>query len=58
MMNDYDTLKDILEIAELLSLETDDTLEVLTYNETTGKAATVIYTFNDDGELVNIYTED
>lgn len=56
-MNDYDVLADILEMAELLTHQLENTLEVDTINDTTGKTETVIFKFNDEKELESIYTE-
>ena len=57
-MNDYETQKELLEMAEVLSNELENLLEVKTFNETTGKSNTVVFEFNDQKELTRIYTED
>lgn len=57
-MNDFETVKDILEIAEVLTDERENVLEVMTYCNNTGKTSNVIFEFNDAQELTNIYTED
>ena len=57
-MTDRDQIKDVLEIAELLSSESEDVLEVVTVNRKTDEVVTVIFNFNSDGELTEIVTED
>lgn len=57
-MNDYEEFKDRLEMAELLTQESETRLEVETYNDTIGGKTTVVYEFNDEQELVNIFVED
>ena len=56
-MTDYDTLKDILETSELLSNELEDSLEVTTFNEQTGRMEAVVFKFNKFKELEGIVTE-
>jgi hypothetical protein len=56
-MNDYDKLKDILEIAEVLSGELERKLEVKAVNETTNEILTVVFEFNRDNELTGVYLE-
>ncbi len=56
-MNEYEKLKDLLEMAELLTAEFDNTLEVETYNETTNTPSKIIFEFDEDQELENIYVE-
>jgi hypothetical protein len=56
-MNDYDNLKDILEIAEVLSGELERKLEVKAVNETTNEILTVVFEFNRDNELTGVYLE-
>lgn len=55
MENDYEVLKEVLEVAEVLTLETESTLEVATYHEITGKSTTVVFHFNPSMELINVY---
>lgn len=57
-MTDYDTQKDILEMAEVLTAEFENRLEVETYNDTTGRQTKVVFEFNEDKELTNIFVED
>lgn len=57
-MNDYDELKERLEMAELLTAEFEYTLEVETYTLPFDKIVKVIYEFNDDKELINIFVQE
>jgi hypothetical protein len=57
-MTDYDKLKDVFEIAEVLSNEFQDTLEVIAVSETTNKAMNVVFSFNKQRELVEVYIEE
>ncbi len=56
-MSEYEKLKDMLEMAELLTAEFESTLEVETYNETTDKTSKIIFEFGPDQELENVYVE-
>lgn len=60
-MTDYDTLKDILEIAELLSSEISSDLgpqlEADAFNDETGDRVTVVFQFNKNEELEGIRTQ-
>ena len=58
MNNDFDKLKDIFEMSEVLSNETHDTLEMITVDETANKTVTVIFAFNKERELVEVYVEE
>jgi len=56
-MTDYDKLKDILEMAEVLTNDYQDTLEVLAVDENTNKTSTVVFSFNKQRELIEVYLE-
>lgn len=58
MNNDFDNLKEIFEMAEVLSNETHDTLEILTVDESANKTVTVIFSFNKERELIEVYVEE
>jgi hypothetical protein len=58
MSNDFDKLKDIFEMAEVLTNEGHDTLEILTVDETANKTLTVIFSFNKERELIEVYAEE
>ena len=57
-MTDFDTLKEIFEMAEVLNSEENNQLEILTVDEHSNKTANVIFTFNKDKELVGVYVEE
>lgn len=57
-MNDFETLKNIFEMAEVLELEGENTLELLTTDEKSGKSATVIFNFNELGDLTEVYVQE
>lgn len=54
MDNDFTTLYEILEMAEVLSAADEDSLEVVTVDEHSGKTATVVFYFNKDKELTGV----
>lgn len=54
MDNDFNILKEVFEMAELLEYETDGCLELQTVDERTDKTARVIFNFNADGELSEV----
>jgi hypothetical protein len=58
MTNDYLSLKDIFEYAELLEFEGDDCLEIQTVDERTDKTARVIFNFNEFGELEEVLVQE
>lgn len=56
-MNNFDNLKDILEMAELLDSELENSLEVVTVNADDTSSVRVVFVFDDDKNLIGIYTE-
>lgn len=56
-MTDYLRLKDIFEMAEVLSNEIDQTLEVECVETHSGEVKTVVFAFNAQRELVEVYIE-
>lgn len=56
-MTDYKKMYDILEMAEVLTNLFENELEVKAVNRKTDQVSTVIFQFNEDGELVDICTE-
>jgi hypothetical protein len=57
-MTDYDNLKNIFEMAEVLTKEGEKTLEILTVDETANKTVNIIFSFNRDEELIEVYVEE
>lgn len=57
-MTDYDTLKDVFELAEVLTNETESTLELLTVDESSNKSVTIVFSFNKKNELMEVYVEE
>lgn len=57
-MTDYKTLKEMLIMAEVLTGEFENKLEVKTYTEPTEHLQTVVFEFNDENELINIFIEE
>lgn len=51
-LNDFDTLKEIFEMAEVLDFEGSDYLEIMAFDERTNNNATVTFKFNEEGELL------
>lgn len=52
MITDLDRLRDVFEMAEMLNSEENNELELQLPDERNSKIATVIFTFNEDGELI------
>jgi hypothetical protein len=57
MMTDFSKIKDILEMAELLEEEFGNTLVVKTVNATDDATVSVVFVFDDEQQLVGMYTE-
>lgn len=57
-LNDFETLKEVFEMAEVLTAEYQDRLELQTYNDSTGRFNRVVFKFNDDFELTEVVSED
>lgn len=57
-MTDFNTIKDILEMSELLDDFTEHSLIVTTVDKDDTKTVSITFEFNDDKELINIYTEE
>lgn len=57
-MTDFNTIKDILEMSELLDDFTEHLLIVKTVDKDDTKTVNITFEFNEDKELINIYTED
>lgn len=57
-MNDFLTLKDIFEMAEMLESETENALQVQLVNSFDNKTVNVFFVFGPDGELIGGYAED
>jgi len=57
-MNDFETLKEIFEMAEVLSSENDGQLEIVTVDEHSNKTATVVFDFNKSNELTEVYVQE
>lgn len=55
-MNEFETLKDIFETAEVLTSETENTLEISAYDEGANKTAKVTFRFNGALELTEDIT--
>lgn len=53
-MTDFEKLKDIFIMAEVLNSEDNGQLEILTVDELSDKTATVIFKFNGDNELTEV----
>lgn len=58
LMNDFETLKDIFTMAEVLSFENDGVLTIVTVDENSNKTASVVFNFNTDKELTEVYVEE
>lgn len=58
MNNDFETLRDIFTMAEVLTSDNEDVLEILTVDEHSNKTARVIFKFNEDKELTEVYVEE
>lgn len=56
-MTDLRVVKDILEMAELLDEEFDNNLIVKTVNAADDTTVTVVFVFDDEEQLVGMYTE-
>lgn len=56
MENDYNTLREIFEMAEILVDEGDNSLEIEGVDEKTGNPARIVLNFNDDSELIDEVT--
>lgn len=56
-MTDFKTVRDILEMAELLEEEFDNSLTVKTVNSTDDATVNVVFVFDDEEQLVGMYTE-
>lgn len=56
-MTDFYKLKDVFEMAEVLSYESDNTLEIATVDATTDQTCNVVFTFNEELELTEVYVE-
>lgn len=55
-MNDFEILKDVFEMAEVLIREDDNTLEISAFDERTNKIGTITFRFNDQKELTEDIT--
>lgn len=55
-MNEFDTLRDIFETAEVLTNETENTLEISAYDERANKIGKVTFRFNNARELTEDVT--
>mgnify|MGYP003442701900 CR=1 FL=1 len=53
---DFDTLKDIFEMAEVLTHEGENTLEISAFDERTNKIGIITFRFNDNRELTEDVT--
>lgn len=56
-MTDFEKIKDVLEMAELLEEEFSNHLRVVTVNSTDDATVNVIFVFDDEQQLVGMYTE-
>jgi len=56
-MSDFNKLKDIFEMAEVLEREGDNYLEVSAPNELEQRTVVVRFTFNDSNELIEVSSE-
>lgn len=56
-MTDFKSIREILEMAELLEEEFDNTLIVQTVNSTDDAAVKVVFVFDDEEQLIGMYTE-
>lgn len=56
-MTDFEKIRDILEMAELLETEFDNNLIVKTVNAADDKTVNVVFVFDDEDQLVGMYTE-
>lgn len=56
-MTDFKAIKDILEMAELLDEEFDNNLIVRTVNAQDDATVSVVFVFDDEEQLVGMYTE-
>lgn len=54
-MSDYDSLKDIFEMAEVLESTGESTLKILAPSEENNNVTEVYFKFNKDKELVEVY---
>lgn len=55
-MNEFETLKEIFETAEVLSNETENTLEIMAFDEGANKMGKVTFRFNSSLELTEDVT--
>lgn len=56
-MTDFKTIREILEMAELLDTEFDNSLIVKTVNATDDATVSVVFVFDDEQQLIGMYTE-
>lgn len=56
-MTDFDKIKDILEMAELLEDEFENNLIVRTVNAQDDAVVNVVFVFDDEAQLIGMYTE-
>lgn len=56
-MTDFEKIRDILEMAELLDGEFDNQLTVVTVNAQDDATVSVVFVFDDEQQLVGMYTE-
>lgn len=57
-MTDFNTLREIFEMAEVLTSDDNDQLEIVTVDEHTNKTATVVFNFNEHSELTEVYVQE
>ncbi len=57
MMTEYFKIKECFEMAEVLTNETENTLEIKTIEEPSGDMVTVMFIFDHDKNLSNVFVE-
>jgi hypothetical protein len=56
-MSDFKDLREVLEMAEVLDDEYEQNLVCKTVNITNDTVVNVLFTFNEDNELIGVYVE-
>ncbi len=56
-MSDKDKLREILTMAEVLTIELAKEFVVETYNDSNNKTTEVIFVFDDNDQLIEIFVE-